>query len=346
VDNTPVCDSSLPASGPTGTQFLNALGLCQNADSTHWGIVSATFTNSHAKGTAGGGNFGEQYGILSTFGNVLKPQEGNAFGVLSSGSATVMDEDDGPYFKGAKAGMQGGFLGIGDVPSGFPKQTSGCPSPAGAGVYDVIDVKVQVKVPANAKGFSFDFDFHSSEWPEYVCNTYNDSFIAYLTSKAFNSGTADNISFDSKGNPISVNAAFFQVCTPGAETGCAGNVIATSTCSLGEAQLAGTGFGEQSPEQNYCSGGGAGGGGGGGGGGHHGGEEEDAGPDTTSGGATSWLTSTAPLESGETMSLEFIIWDTGDWNWDSSVLIDNWVWQPTVTSSTPITQPSPPPTPK
>jgi hypothetical protein len=31
---------------------------------------------------------------------------------------------------------------------------------------------------------------------------------------------------------------------------------------------------------------------------------------------------------GETITLQFIIWDTGDANWDSSVLVDNFQWQP------------------
>ena len=47
---------------------------------------------------------------------------------------------------------------------------------------------------------------------------------------------------------------------------------------------------------------------------------------SANGGATGWLTSTAPVQAGETFTLEFMIWDTGDPFLDSSVLIDNFTW--------------------
>jgi hypothetical protein len=207
----------------------------------------------------------------------------------------------------------------GDFPPGFPKATAGCANPINQ-VDDVIDVKIQMKVPANAKGFSFDFDFFSGEWPRFVCTTFNDQFIAYLKSSVYNGGEPDNMSFDPKNAPISVNSNFFQVCTPGTLTGCTGGVPPeTSTCMLGESQLAGTGFGQDTPEVAYCGS-----------------------TKSTAGGATGWLTSTAPVMPGETISLEFIIADTGDQNVDSSVLLDNWKWQPTEVGSTAVTHPSPP----
>jgi hypothetical protein len=327
VDDVPVCDngtmppSNLSAVG-TAADMLAALGICQAADSTHWGVVSATYTDGHSQTGVGAKNFGQQHGTLAKFGNVIVPREGSLLGVLSSGSATEEDSDNGPLFKGGKDGMQGA-AGIlkgngGDVPSGFPKTSTGCAT-LSSEVNDVIDVKVQIKVPANAKGFAFDFNFWSGEWPDYVCTEFNDSFIAYLTSAAFNGGKADNISFDTKGNPISVDNDFFEACTPGVQTGCSGApTTGTSTCTLGEAQLAGTGFGQDSPEGTYCD------------------------KPSTAGGATSWLTSTAPAQAGETISLEFIIWDTGDESYDSTVLLDNWVWQGQEVPAAPITQPSPP----
>ena len=49
---------------------------------------------------------------------------------------------------------------------------------------------------------------------------------------------------------------------------------------------------------------------------------------TSSGGATGWLTSQAPVNAGETITIEFIIWNTGDENYDSSVLLDHLTWVP------------------
>jgi hypothetical protein len=47
---------------------------------------------------------------------------------------------------------------------------------------------------------------------------------------------------------------------------------------------------------------------------------------STGGGATGWLTTKAPVKGGEVITLQFIIWDTGDASFDSSVLIDNFQW--------------------
>ena len=44
------------------------------------------------------------------------------------------------------------------------------------------------------------------------------------------------------------------------------------------------------------------------------------------GGGTGWLTTTAPVTPGETITLEFTIGDVGDGIYDSTVLIDNFQW--------------------
>ncbi len=46
----------------------------------------------------------------------------------------------------------------------------------------------------------------------------------------------------------------------------------------------------------------------------------------TDGGGTTWLTTTSPITPGETMTIEFMIWDTGDQVWDSTVLLDAFEW--------------------
>ncbi|MGH7297790.1 MAG: choice-of-anchor L domain-containing protein, partial [Polyangiaceae bacterium] len=137
---------------------------------------------------------------------------------------------------------------------------------------------------------------------EYVCTDFNDSFVAWLTSTAFSGTGGDlNISYDAKNNPVSVNNGFFDRCTPNATTGCQGTNKGTAACAGGPNELEGTGFYNLG---NYCSG------------------------QSTGGGATGWLTTKAPVKQGETMTIQFIIWDTGDQNWDSSVLVDNFQWQP------------------
>jgi hypothetical protein len=44
------------------------------------------------------------------------------------------------------------------------------------------------------------------------------------------------------------------------------------------------------------------------------------------GGATGWLVTQAPVQPGEEITLQFAIWDTGDHDWDSTVIIDNFKW--------------------
>jgi len=302
VDDAPHCDGSLSLSG-SAHDFANALGLCQDADATKWGIVSATFTAGYSAGTPNVG----QHSLMPKFGSVIKPREGARLGVLSSGYAFECDDANpgssctatgqgDPYFKG----MQTGFGVQGSAPPGYPKAAAGCTN--SKAVLDAIGVKLQVKVPANAQGLQFDFDFYSGEWPEYVCTDFNDAFVAWLTSTAYPGTCGDlNISFDAKNNPVSVNNGFFDRCTPNSNTGCAGGKTAKAACAGGPGELAGTGFDNQGP---WCNG------------------------TSTGGGATGWLTTKAPVKQGETITLQYIIWDTGDPQYDSSVLVDNFQWQP------------------
>ena len=329
VDNVTVCDQSLLAGG-SAHDMANALGLCQDVAGPKWGIVAATFQH----GYAGGAPNDAQHGILPGFGSVILPREGSALGALSTGFARAWDDAAGtgsgscpvptappsgggaygsPCFKGYQPRMNPG----GTAPPGYPKAAAACPAETGAGVQDVISLELQVKVPLNAQGLQFDFDFHSSEWPEYVCTQFNDGFVAWLQSAAFPGASGDlNISYDAKNNPVSVNNAFFDRCTTGASTGCCARSgtgpegcsapARTSACAGGPSELGGTGFQD---DGTFCGG------------------------PSTGGGATGWLTTTAPVKAGEVITLQFIIWDTGDWNWDSSVLLDKFRWQPGPTTT-------------
>jgi hypothetical protein len=82
----------------------------------------------------------------------------------------------------------------------------------------------------------------------------------------------------------------------------------TSICPGGPAELAGTGFGDREV-YGYCEG------------------------ETLGGGATGWLTTQAPVQPGETITLELMIADTGDAILDSSILLDNFRWQESETTT-------------
>ena len=82
-------------------------------------------------------------------------------------------------------------------------------------------------VPANANSFSFDFNFMSVEFPEFVCTSFDDTFLAMLESQEY----TGNVSFDSQGNRVSINVGFFDKCKPNLDPGC-----------TGDAELHGTGY--------------------------------------------------------------------------------------------------------
>jgi hypothetical protein len=320
IDVTPPCDTGLAIDDANPASFAHAIGICTDASTAGYGLVSATYSKAFGTTTPPAAG---QWGLLPSFGKVVRPREGASMGALSSGYAREWDDLTGvpqganSDFVGSGGGPRDGMgYPTGQAPPGFPKAAQGCSQ--NNLVNDMIDVKLVLKAPQGATGFQFDFDFFSSEWPNYVCSDFNDAFIAYLTS----SGTTDNISFDTNHNPVAVNIDFFNRCTPGAPVGCLRSngpnsdpPLGTSTCSAGAAELAGTGFGDM--DQTQCVSGNV---------------------TATLGGATGWLTTQAPIKSGEQFTLEFMIWDAGDGLLDSNVLIDHFQWIggiPVTTGTTP-----------
>ena len=169
---------------------------------------------------------------------------------------------------------------------------------------------LRLRVPTNAKSFSFNSFFFSAEFPEFVCTTFNDFFVALVdapvTTNPKDKNLAVYIAPDYKRYPIGVNLShstnLFAVCDDGV-TGCSGGVPGTAKCLMGPALLGGTGFDTNT--------GGCG-----------------APPNDSKllGGGTGWLTTAGNVASGQTMELRIAIWDTGDGIFDSLVLLDNWIW--------------------
>ena len=252
-------------------------------------------------------------------------------------------------------------------------------------ICDSAVLHVKLKAPKTATGFSFDFRFFSREYPFYVCAkekkdgrevVYNDTFLAMVTDESGNAiidtngdGKLDdetgNIAFDSQGNILSINDAFFTVC---AAPSCGDH---NAFCSLFDEyqdhyaakytkeEVAETQWKKKHandcPDSLTCS--------------EHlcgtcadGYEELDAyytqpyqgvGLATEleddeeyvgkKGGGTVWLTTQAPIQGGQVFNLDFYIWDTGDTSYDSTVVLDNFQWfcSETVTVKTDFAQPIP-----
>jgi hypothetical protein len=320
VDKTPACDDALPIMGDAPS-FAKTIGICSNAATDGFGLVSASYSkgfdqldaaaDAHfdAEAYAIDGSVSVQAGLLPKFGDVIKPREGNLLGVLSSGYArefdTLLDAGDGGGSFAAASALDLSPAPNGHAPPGFPQATPGCQQ--SKIVNDMIDVKLTLKAPADAHGFQFDFDFYASDWPDYVCSEYNDAFIAYVNSSTIH---GDNIVFDQKHNPVSVNMLPFDRCTIDAGIACGSELVLPfpdggypiAHCEAGTAELLGTGYGYTS--DNAC-----------------------AIPKlATQGGSSGWLTTTAPITPGETFTIEFMIWDALDGIEDSSALVDNFQW--------------------
>jgi hypothetical protein len=206
--------------------------------------------------------------VIAKWGSSIMPRSGSSMIVLSTGVAA---DAAMPGFVPPVTGTNFGSMTADPFPGSFTNP--GCELPDG-NVSDLTILRVQLRAPAGATALKFDHNFFSSEYPEWICTTYNDRFVAHMQTGAY----AGNVAFDSMNNPVAVNLALFRIC-PG--------------CVDGDGLLSGTGM--------------------------------DA-PDQSDGAGTGWNTATAPVQSGELVTLQFAIMDDGDGSDDSVVLLDNFQW--------------------
>jgi hypothetical protein len=308
---TPDCGGN-PLNTPTSSQELvQAMDLCQTTmedpptlKDKKWGVISSALLL--ADGSANSPK-DLQVGVLGDFGTNVSPKKGATMAALSSGTARA--EGDSDYVhpqNGPSAGQTGNYNAQTQVngPADYLAAHGGkfpsppnCPACSGAScytAYDSVDLKVRIRVPTNAKSFSYNLKFYSAEFPEFLCKAYNDFFITLLASNAPGLPADHNIAFDANSNPVSVNNGFFEVCFPPPNS-------PAGTCPAGTLELVGNGMGGWNGALN-------------------------------DGGGTQWLTNDSPIVPGETIEIEFIIWDAGDvlpHNVDSLVLLDKFRWNVT-----------------
>ncbi len=294
VDNEEQCDMGLSLASTNAMDFAKALGLCKSASAgatgkaKTWGVVSAKLTTTDESKLPGG----RQFGIQSAWGSTVRPRGGNSMVVLSTGAARTPGQPG--YMKPLDKFLLNNTPNETTPPAGWPRNTAGCPAPTGKMANDSVVLKLKVRVPTNAKTFTYDFNFFTSEYIEFSCSPFNDTFVAILKSKApLDPAAGGNISFDTAGNPINVNSDFFQVCTPGTSSFPGGKSI-TYPCPLGRGELAGTGYDDGGSDRQH--------------------------------GATSWLQTRANVIPGEEIEISFMIWNTSDHILQSAIVLDNWKW--------------------
>jgi len=255
ADDEPVCDQGeLAEDSNDPWDAARALGLCRKAvrdaplSERTWGVLSAEYvfpdgTTKSLKPMQGvtmdacvqGGGWQDNpphpmsHGILSKFGKEIVPRGGKAMLALSSGIARSGAVGPSP--------AQAKMCTASNPPTGFPSKWT-CPGPEVSGdkkAYDGIALALEIRVPTNVKGFSFDFNFFTYEFPSFVCQRFNDFFVALL-SGSHTGGALSNVSFDNQGNPVSVNNGFLEVCKPQVAGG------KDYPCPYGSGQLVQTGF--------------------------------------------------------------------------------------------------------
>jgi hypothetical protein len=343
-DEPRACDDPLPVDGDA-VAAAKAIGICRTAvpgatgKNRTWGLLSARYVMPNGSATGdpyprasscvspGGPPADLSHGILKDFGPNVKPRQGTALAALSSGIARAGRNQlpasiwpEFPVFSPGGVPM----CTASTTPDGFPASSyTTCGDLFGGGaprdktLLDGIALELVVRVPTNAKSFSFDFDFYTYEYTTWICSPFNDTFVALLYSKSPDVPPNHNIAFDAQKNPVSVNNGFVEVCEPYTYEGVKGGAPFTRmfTCQYGTRELEGTGFDKASDRvmQNHA--------------------------------ATGWLQTRANIVPGEEMTLRFAIWDTADFQWDSTVLLDNVTWA-AMPGETMTVRPPPPPPPK
>lgn len=287
----PPCDGMLAIDSLDPLDAAKAVDLCKMSTGfVDWGVVSAQWVLPDGSPMPAGleSVYHMGHGLLTGFGPNNAIQRGSRLLALSSGAARQPDD---PGYQPV-SGFQKGYTA--QHPQGFPKESPACPLTTTGTPNDAVALEVKIRTPHNAQGFSFNFNFFTYEWPGFICSQYNDFFVALLSPMPAGQ-TDENVSFDSQGNPVSVNNAFLEVC------GCPENPPSPCTagnkifpCSLGNIGLIGTGFGFDTEGTDHA--------------------------------ATDWLKTQAPVKPGSEITMRWAVYDSGDGSLDSTALIDNWQW--------------------
>jgi hypothetical protein len=193
-----------------------------------------------------------------------------------------------PTQPGYVANMCSTDKGYADVyPSSFPKDGS-CGTTGQP--HDGVALDLRVRVPTNAKSFSFGFRFFTCEFPMYTCTQFNDVFAVLMSPDPFPTG-----------EPMSPDVAFELPPSGKKQVIGVNNESFLTACKPGAATMG-----------NYanCVG-----------------EGDLAGSGFEGHGASSWLHTTVPAPSGQTIDLRFAIWDSSDGLLDTTVVVDGFTWQ-------------------
>jgi hypothetical protein len=210
VDNPApaTCDDAIDLNDFDPMAAARAIDLCQVSTGTSWGVLSAAYVRADGVTPLAPSASFPVASVLADFG-VVPVQKGARFLGLSSGYARdAGDPNNCGAFScsttGAGTPPAAPYCDM--FPTCYPQDASG---QGGANINDDAAFRVVIRSPKNATGYRFLFKFYSFEYPEWVGSSFNDQFVALVLPKPM--GAHDgNVSFDSSGNAVSVNVAFFN----------------------------------------------------------------------------------------------------------------------------------------
>jgi hypothetical protein len=242
---------------------------------------------------------GRQFSVRNDYFGIT-PREGLCLAVLSTGEADTVPLSPDDMYDMYDAPTDGTQPGVAfSERSRFDDPATEDP---GRRVWDLAQLTVELAPPSNAAGFQFDVMFMSAEFPEFLCQTFNDTFYAIAETEALNDGEPTNIAFDGEGDEVTVNFGYFEH-PSGWSTDLSQTPYGVSD-SMGEC------FPESRRPSctlpDYCN--------------------TRVGLRVV-GSGTGWLTAQSPIVAGESaIRLTFSIHDEGDAILDSAVLLDNFQW--------------------
>ena len=282
IDETAPCVCNVGSTTPQ--DITGAIGLCGD-----------TLTSARKSGVD------SQFGVMTSYFDDVRPidaEEGVApppscLAVLSTGDA--LDDFN----------LSVSHIGLPQCSFPDPEPNPGLRD--GFPNFDLAQLHLKLKAPKNAQGFQFHFMFLSAEWPEFLCQVFNDTFFAVVDLEA-TGGNRLNIAKDPQGRRISVNVGFFEAprewTTPLGNTPY-GRVESSLTARCNEIPADPS---CRLPE--YCT-------------------TSPAADLAYTGSGSGWLRASAPVRPGEEdIEITLSISDKSDSGLDSLVILDGFVWTP------------------
>ena len=336
MEDTVPCDSALTSNPQMPADYAKALGVCRTTEENPgdkknrtWGLIDAKIVRADGSPL---GDWGA-VSIRDKFGSIQPaPLEGGRVVVLSSGiSADSSQTNPGPNVDPGDTNVSSSHTPSSSVSisncsqpycvkdwfatpnlplkpaNGLPDSPS-CSSSDSSTANDSVMIVLRMRAPTNVRAFSFNSYFFSAEYPEYVCSSFNDQFIALVDTPSGTPAPIPNpidknlMTYTNAGQqwPIGINIAhdtsLFAVCeSQTANPSCWESDVSSLSCGLGPDQLTGTGF-------DLLTGG------------------------CRIGGGTYWLTTAGNVIPGQVVELRIALWDVGDSIYDSLAVIDGFKW--------------------